>query len=332
MKILGIETSCDETAAAVLIDNTIKANVIAVQAIHQKYGGVVPEFASREHMRLLLPVIQTALETAGLEKHQLDGIAVTYGPGLAGSLLIGLNVAKALALSLSIPWIAVNHIEGHILSNLVGKASFTFPFLCLVVSGGHTQLVLVSEPGQYQVLGRTRDDAVGEAYDKVARILDLGYPGGPLIDKIARQASATGTIRFPRAYLEPDSFDFSFSGLKTAVLYYVRKLTPAALEQQIPEIAAEFQAAVVEVLVNKTLAAAEKYHIQQLAIAGGVARNSELRKQFTFRCQQNGFQVSIPDPELCTDNAAMIAQAGHFRLLAGEHSDLSVGPRASLAL
>lgn len=332
MHILGIETSCDETAAAVWVDNEIKANIIAVQAIHQKYGGVVPEFASREHMRILLPIIQAALETAGIEKRQLDGIAVTYGPGLAGSLLIGLNVAKALALSLSIPWIAINHIEGHILSNLVGKAAFTVPFLCLVVSGGHTQLVLVPEVGQYQVLGRTRDDAVGEAYDKVARILDLGYPGGPAIDKIARQAKADDIVRFPRAYLEPESFDFSFSGLKTAVMYYGQKLTPEALKAQIPEIAAAFQSAVVEVLVNKTLAAAKKYHIRQLAIAGGVARNTELRKQFTWHCQQKGYQLSIPDPELCTDNAAMIAQAGSFRLLAGEYSDFSVGPRAALAL
>lgn len=332
MKILGIETSCDETAAAVLVENEIKSNIIAVQAVHQKYGGVVPEFASREHMRILLPIIQSALDTAGIDKRQLNGIAVTFGPGLAGSLLIGLNVAKALALSLSIPWVAINHIEGHILSNLVGKPSFTFPFICLVVSGGHTQLVLVQAPGRYQVLGRTRDDAVGEAYDKVARVLDLGYPGGPVIDRIAQQATTPGRIRFPRAYLEPDSFDFSFSGLKTAVMYFVQKLTAGELNRQIPEIAAAFQSAVVEVLVNKTLAAAEKYQIRQLAIAGGVARNSELRKQLASHCQQNGLKLSVPDPELCTDNAAMIAQAGYFRLLAGELSDFTVGPRASLAL
>lgn len=332
MNILGIETSCDETAAAVLVDNEIKSNIISVQAIHQQFGGIVPEFASREHMKLLVPVIKTALDSAGITKTQLNGIAVTFGPGLAGSLLVGLNVAKALALSLSIPWIAINHIEGHLAANLVGKNAIACPFICLVISGGHTLLVLVKEFGKYQILGKTRDDAVGEAYDKVARLLGLGFPGGPAIDKIARSAKNPGKIRFPRAYLEEGSYDFSFSGLKTAVLYYVKNLSTGELKNQISDISAAFQKAIVEVLIKKTFAAASKFGINRIALAGGVARNSEIRMEFENQGKPAGIMVSIPDKSLCTDNAAMIAQAGYFHLRSGERSDFSVGPVSSLSL
>ncbi len=327
MKILGIETSCDETAAAVVADGAIiLSNQIASQVeIHARYGGVVPEVASRQHLLAIIPILQKALREAQVDWSDLHGIAVTSGPGLAGSLLIGVNVAKAVALARTLPITAVNHLEGHIYANWLVNHTIPplFPLVCLVVSGGHSDLILMRGHGDYVMLGRTRDDAAGEAFDKAARILDLGYPGGPAIERAAR--SSTTPLALPRAWLKGTN-DFSFSGVKSAVLRLVA-------EDKVPnaaDAAAGFQLAVVEVLVAKTIAAAEEYGARQILLAGGVAANTLLRQRLTA---DSPLPVLIPPPALCTDNAAMIAACGYYRFCSGKIAglDFDVVPSLKLA-
>ena len=331
MNILAIETSCDETAAAVFGPAGLLSNVIASQTIHNEFGGVVPELASREHIRLILPIITKSLADANLNLDQINGIAVTYGPGLVGSILIGLNTAKAIAYARNIPWIGVNHIEGHIFSIYLTHKNLNPPFISLVISGGHTQLVLVEKLGHYKILGKTLDDAAGEAFDKVAKMLNLGYPGGPAIDKLATQGDET-FVRFPRSIIKKSNYNFSFSGLKTAVLYYLKQISADKIAAHKADIAASFQAALVEVLVEKTVAAARDSNIKQVVLAGGVARNSYLRKAFNPRAATEKLQIYIPEPILCTDNAAMIAWLGYQKLKQGTRSDFGLAPIPGLKL
>ena len=331
MNILGIETSCDETAAAVYRSPELLSNVIASQTIHQQYGGVVPELASREHIRLILPIIKKSLADANLKLNQVDGIAVTFGPGLVGSILVGLNTAKAMAYSLNIPWVGINHIEGHIFSIYLNQPNLELPFISLVVSGGHTQLVYVKQIGQYEILGKTLDDAAGEAFDKVAKMLDLGYPGGPIIDKLASNGDKN-YVEFPRSILKKNEYNFSFSGLKTAVLYYLKQLAEQERKQHIADIVASFQAALVEVLVEKTIAAAKNRGLKEIVLAGGVARNSYLRNMFQQRANTEQLHIYVPEPILCTDNAAMIAWIGYQKLNMGIKSEYSLSPIPGLKL
>jgi len=332
MLILGIETSCDETAAAVVAEGqVIRSNVVASQIdVHRAFGGVVPELASRQHIEALAPVIAQALVEAQVTFTDLDGIAVTYGPGLVGSLLVGVCTAKALAWARGLPLIGVNHLEGHLYSNFLTPPAPPFPFVCLIASGGHTDLVLVRDHGVYDLLGRTRDDAAGEAFDKVGRVLGLPYPGGPAIDRAAQTGEATA-FNFPRAWLE-GSWEFSFSGLKTAVARLVETLSPAEREARRADLAASFQQAVVEVLVEKTVGAAQEMGVKHLAICGGVAGNSLLRSQLQARAAELGLRVSQPPLSLCTDNAAMIASAGYFHLQRGRVSDWDLEAVATLEL
>ena len=315
MLILGIETSCDETAAAVVRDGQqIRANVIASQVdLHKKYGGVVPEIASRKHLENIMPVIREALEQAQVTLDDIEGIAVTQGPGLVGSLLVGINAAKAIAYCRRLPLVGINHLEGHICAASLELHDIAFPAVALVVSGGHTSLYLVEGFGRYRLLGKTRDDAAGEAFDKVAKLLDLGYPGGVVIDKLARHGKLHA-VAFPRPMLADESFDFSFSGLKTAVLYYVKSIGGKPSPDSVRDIAACFQDAVVEVLVEKTFRAAAQFQVQSIIMAGGVASNSCLRKKMGDKAKDENVRVFIPSPVLCTDNAAMIAAAGEYRI------------------
>ena len=324
MKILAIETSCDETAAAVVEDGRrLLSNQIASQVeIHARYGGVVPEVASRQHLLSIIPILKQAMAEASVGWQELAGIAVTVGPGLAGSLLVGVNAAKAAALAHNLPLIGVNHLEGHLYANWLGDESIEFPLICLIVSGGHSDLVLVRGHGDYAVLGRTRDDAAGEAFDKAARILGLGYPGGPAIEQAAR--SGTASIPLPRAWLKGSS-DFSFSGVKTALL----RLAEADKISSAADAAASFQEAVVDVLVTKTVAVARERRAKQVLLAGGVAANARLRQLLT---ESSPLPVLVPPPILCTDNAAMIATCGYYRLRAGKTNglDLDVTPGLKL--
>jgi N6-L-threonylcarbamoyladenine synthase len=331
MKILGIETSCDETAAAVVEDGTkILSNVISSQVeIHSRYGGIVPEVASRQHLLSIMPIVEKALADAKVSHSDLSAIAVTNGPGLAGSLLVGVNFAKALALAWGLPLVSVNHLEAHIYANWLGQDKPVFPALSLIVSGGHTELVLLKGHGEISRLGRTRDDAAGEAFDKVARALGLGYPGGPVIEKATQ--GVTPTHRLPRAWIR-GSDDFSFSGLKTAAVRLAEELkiaTSANPNSLALDIAAGFQEAVVDVLVTKTMAAASRHGVSQILLAGGVAANKLLRETMARR---SPIPVLIPPIILCTDNAAMVASCGYFRLLQGKVAewDLDVLPGLSL--
>lgn len=319
---LAIETSCDETSAAILKNGrTVLSNVIYSQIdIHEKFGGVVPEIASRNHVEKISGIIDEALEVAGIGFAELDFISTTYGPGLVGALLVGMSTAKALAYSLDIPLVPVNHIEGHICANFIESQALEPPFVCLVVSGGHTHLVHVKDYGTYEVMGKTRDDAAGEAYDKVARTLGLGYPGGPLIDKQAKLGDPKA-IPFPRTYLEKESLDFSFSGLKSAVLNYLNGCKMKNIDIHIPNVAASFQEAVVEVLVSKMESAAKTAGVSKIALAGGVAANSRLREAVQEMAQNNQFEFYSPSLILCTDNAAMIGCAGYFNFMRGETAD-----------
>ncbi len=331
MIILGVETSCDETSAAVVSESVVLSNVISSQSVHLQFGGVVPELASRAHLRKIIPIVEEALEQAKTTLAEVDGIAVTRGPGLIGALLVGVNYVKGLASVLQKPFIGVNHIEGHVYSNFLENPDIELPLLCLIVSGGHTQLVILKEHLSYQLIGTTRDDAVGEAFDKVAKLLGLPYPGGPTIDKLA-QSGDPEYVQFPIGLAKENTFDFSYSGLKTAVLNHARQLSAKDLKNHLTNICASFQKAAVEVLVERTIRAARTYQIRQIAVSGGVAANSHLREMMRQRAGEFKLKVYFPNLTYCTDNAAMIARAGQERLQQGfrSHAELNVYP--SLAL
>jgi len=341
MLILGIDTSCDDTSASVVENGTkIISNIISSQSeIHKKYGGIVPELASRRHIEMIWPVVNEALKIAGVRLEDLSGVAVCHGPGLIGSLLVGCSFAKAVCYSKQLPLLAVNHLEGHIFSSFLEGSKPSFPFIALIVSGGHTCLYRVDGFGKYKELGRTRDDAAGEAYDKVSKLLGLGYPGGPVIEKLAQDGNPKA-IDFPRAYL-PESLDFSFSGLKTAVLNFSKsefrsqksnaefRILDSAL---INDIAASFQASIVDVLVRKTEWAIKKERIKRVTLTGGVASNSELRKKMKKMGKEKEVELFIPSISLCTDNAAMIAAAGYHYLKTKNIAGLDLNPKACMPL
>ena len=314
--ILAIESSCDDTGAAVLAGGQLLSNVVATQKVHEQYGGVVPELASRAHQQHLLPVVTAALREAGLTKADLDAVAVTQGPGLLGSLLVGGMFAKTLALALDKPLLAVNHMRAHILAHFLRDPKPEFPFLCLTVSGGHTQLVVVKSALEMEVIGQTIDDAAGEAFDKSAKLMGLGYPGGPALSKLAEQGDATA-FKLPRPLLHSGNLDFSFAGLKTAVLTQAKKLGDE-LEPRKADLAASTEAAIVEVLVKKTLAALKQTGMKRVVVAGGVGANRHLRNQLNEACAKNKVRVHYPELHLCTDNGAMIAMAAAMRLESGQ--------------
>ncbi len=327
MLILGIDTSCDDTAAAVVRDESvILSNIVSSQdEIHAKYGGIVPELASRRHIELISPVVHEALSSANADFRDIDAIAVTHGPGLIGSLLVGVCFAKSLSYVHQVPLIAINHLEGHICSYFLERTPVV-PFLALVVSGGHTSMYKVKGKGNYREIGRTRDDAAGEAYDKVAKLLGYGYPGGPIIDTLASKGDPQ-SVKFPRSFLK-DGHDFSFSGLKTAVLLYTRKNPEARKE----DIAASFQAAVIDVLVGRSIEVAKKQGIRMIALSGGVSANKGLRTVMKGKASEAGLEVFLPSTQLCTDNAAMIASAGYYHFVNGERAAFDLNPKAYLPL
>ena len=339
LTILGIESSCDETSAAVVRDGKLLSNVTATQLFHSKYGGVVPELASRAHQRRIIPVVEEALLKSGVSRRELDGVSAVYGPGLVGAILVGLSFGKSLALGLGVPFVGVDHMEAHIFSNLIDDPKPSFPFINLTVSGGHTQLVLVEGPFDYTLLGETKDDAAGEAFDKVAKMLGVGYPGGPLIDQYASKGNAA-FVSFPRPYLEEGSLEFSFSGLKTSVLYHLRKIgyksvatsENAAGNQLLSDLCASFQAAVVDVLIEKAIRAAQAHKVRQIAVAGGVSANSELRRRLKEVAAGRKIQVFIPKLEFCTDNGAMVAMVGYVKLAGGRASSLELTAEPNLTL
>ena len=333
IRILGIETSCDETAAAVSVNGrTILSNVIASQVpLHTLYGGVVPEIASRKHIEKINQVIAKALDDAHTDFGELDAVAVTYGPGLVGALLVGVAEAKAISFARHLPLIGVHHIEGHISANYIENTELQPPFLCLVVSGGHTHLVIVQDYGIYEVLGRSRDDAAGEAFDKVARAIGLGYPGGPKIEASAKRGDPDA-IPFPKAKVHDNPYDFSFSGVKSAVLNYINGCRMKGVEFVPEDIAASFQKAVTDVLTEHAIAAAKERGIAKLAIAGGVASNQTLRTKLREACEQNGIAFYHPSPLLCTDNAAMIACAAYYEYLDGNFAGMDLNAVPNLRL
>ena len=333
VKILAIESSCDETAAAVVVNGReVRSNVISSQiALHTLYGGVVPEIASRKHIEKINQVITQALEDADTTLEEIDAIGVTYGPGLVGALLVGVAEAKAIAYAAKKPLVGVHHIEGHICANYIENKELEPPFLCLVASGGHTHLVKVADYGKYEIIGRTRDDAAGEAFDKVARAIGLGYPGGPKIDKLAKEGNPHA-IDFPRAHMEDAPYDFSFSGVKSAVLNHLNKCRMTGEPIVEADIAASFQQAVVDVLVDNAIRAAKDYHMDRLAIAGGVASNGALRAAMEAACEKEGIRFYRPSPIFCTDNAAMIGVAAYYEYQKGTRHgwDLNAVPNLKL--
>lgn len=326
--LLAIESSCDDTAAAVCKDGVILSNFIANQKVHEKYGGVVPELASRAHMQHIIPVVDTALKEAGIALKDLDAIAFTQSPGLIGSLLVGAQFAKSIALALDKPLIAVHHMQAHVLANLIGNPKPTFPFLCLTVSGGHTQIVLCESARQMKVIGETLDDAAGEAFDKSAKLLGLPYPGGPLIDKYGREGNEN-RFKFPEPQIP--ALNFSFSGLKTAILYFIQKETlgnPNFIAENLADICASIQKRIVTILLNKLEKAAIQTGISNICIAGGVSANSGLRDAIRVTGEKNNWKVFIPALEYCTDNAGMIAIAAYYKYLENDFANLSVSPTA----
>lgn len=331
--ILAIESSCDETAAAVVRNGRdVLSNVIYSQIdLHTVYGGVVPEIASRKHIEKINQVVDKALKDAGLSFNDIDGIAVTYGPGLVGALLVGVSFAKSLSFATGIPLIGVHHIEGHICANYIENKELQPPFMALVVSGGHTHLVKVKDYGEYEILGRTRDDAAGEAFDKVARAIGLGYPGGPKVDKVSKEGNPEAIV-FPKAKVNDSVYDFSFSGLKSAVLNYLNQAEMKGEEISVPDVAASFQKAVVDVLVDHTISAAKEYGFKEVALAGGVASNSGLRAAMEEACEKNNIKLYRPSPIFCTDNAAMIGVAGYYEYIKGNRSDYHLNAVPNLKL
>lgn len=331
--ILAIESSCDETAASVVKNGReVLSNIIASQIeLHTLYGGVVPEIASRKHIEKINQVIEEALQEADVTLEEITAIAVTYGPGLVGALLVGVSAAKAISFATGKPLIGVHHIEGHISANFIENKELEPPFVCLVVSGGHTHLVIVRDYGEYEILGYTRDDAAGEAFDKVARAIGLGYPGGPKIDRLSKEGNPDA-ISFPRAKVDGASYDFSFSGLKSAVLNYLNSCEMKGIEINRADVAASFQKAVIDVLVGHALHAVEEYGFRKFAIAGGVASNSALRAAFETECTKRNIEFYHPSPILCTDNAAMIGTAGYYEYIKGVRSgyDLNAVPNLKL--
>ena len=331
--ILAIESSCDETAAAVVRNGReVLSNVIYSQIdLHTVYGGVVPEIASRKHIEKINQVVDKALQDAELSFSDIDGIAVTYGPGLVGALLVGVSFAKSLSFATGIPLIGVHHIEGHICANYIENKELEPPFMALVVSGGHTHLVKVKDYGEYEILGRTRDDAAGEAFDKVARAIGLGYPGGPKVDKVSKEGNPEAIV-FPKAKVNDSIYDFSFSGLKSAVLNYLNQAEMKGEKIVVADVAASFQKAVVDVLVDHTIAAAKEYDFKEVALAGGVASNSGLRAAMEEACNKNGIKLYRPSPIFCTDNAAMIGVAGYYEYIKGNRSDYHLNAVPNLKL
>ncbi len=328
VNILAIESSCDDTSAAIIQDGKVLSNLVATQKIHEEFGGVVPEMASRAHMQNIVPVVDVALKRAGIDKSDINAVAFTQSPGLIGSLLVGACFAKAYAQSLNIPLIDVHHMQAHVLAHFIDDPKPQFPFLCLTVSGGHTQVVLVKHHLDMEVLGETLDDAAGEAFDKVAKMLGLPYPGGPMVDKLAKEGDAT-RFEFPLSNME--GYDFSFSGIKTSVLYFLqkeKKKNPDFVEQNINDICASVQHTIIQSLMKKMVKAAKELHIKDVGIAGGVSANSGLRSTLEQVGKEKGWNVYIPKFEYCTDNAAMIGITGYYKYLKQDFADLSISPTA----
>ena len=332
MIILGIETSCDETSASIINDGKLVANVVYTQEIHKKYGGVVPEIASQYHLNEIIDVIDSALDKSNLQKKDLDGIAVTYGPGLMGSLLVGLNFVKAMSLSLNIPFLGVNHLEGHLYSNYIDNDNISFPNICLLVSGGHTQVWLIKNYNEFTLIGETTDDAAGEAFDKGARILGLNYPGGPEIDKISKNGNIN-YHKFPRPKVKNSPYSFSFSGLKTSLLYYTQKIDDLEFKNNINHISASYQEAILDCLFNALENVTTNYNdVNDFYISGGVAANSRLRVKAKSFEEKFNKKIILPKLEYCTDNAAMIAMASYQKMMNGQKSDYDLAPSPNLKL
>src|SRR6056297_194536 len=331
--ILALETSCDETASAVVRNGLeVKSNIVASQVDwHRKYGGVVPEIASRKHLEFINPVIEEAITEADMKLKEIDAVAATYGPGLVGGLLVGLSTAKALAYAMDKPFIGVNHIAGHIYANFISHPDIQTPIICLTISGGHTDLLYFEDLGGYEILGRTRDDAAGEAFDKIARFLDLGYPGGTVIEKKAKEGDPEA-IDFPRSFNNDDIYDFSFSGLKTAVINYVHNEKQRGNKLNIADIAASFQQAVIDSLIQRVIKALKNYEVGSVVISGGVAANQELRKQLRKVVNKKGLKLYYPELKLCTDNAAMIGAVSYYKYQKNDFSDLSLNADPNLSL